>query len=299
MVSKMNTKDDWEDLKFFIALAKERKLKKAAESINSNHTTVYRRISQFEENYNLRLFDRTPAGYSLTAQGEELFEKLTSLDTKMDTIFSSLQGLENKLKGNICITTTPSLALSFLPKAIKKFRNQWPEITIDLKVSNHFFNLSKREADIAIRPATDIPLHLKGRRVGEINFAIFGTSNNKLKINKKNFLKNINQYSFIALDESLSHLSSQQWVDKHINDENIVCRVDNLTIMSKLCSEGVGLAILPQYFSKIVRNIEPIYQPKEFIGNELWVLTHKNLSKTPKIKVSTEFFYHELQNALF
>jgi len=294
----MNTKDNWENIKYFIALAKEKQLKKAAASLKSNHTTVYRRICQFEEEYNLRLFERTPTGYFLTAQGEALFNSVSGLEGQMDTVFSSLQGLENTLKGEICITTTPSLAMLFMADIIQKFQEKWPDLVIDLRVSHQIYNLSKREADIAIRPATDVPLHLMGRRVGAVNFGVFRSTRYKTKINKSKFMDEIDRHKFIVLSEELGHLSSRHWLDKVINEQHIACRVDRLTSLSELCSQGLGLAVLPLYYSGFYPDLELVYQPEEFIGNDIWVLTHKNMSRTPKIKVCTEFFYHELRKKL-
>lgn len=294
----MNTRDNWENIKYFIALAKEKQLKRAAIALNSNHTTVYRRICQFEESYNLRLFERTPSGYFLTAQGEALYNSVSGLEGQMDSVFSSLQGLENTLKGDICITTTPSFAMVFMAEIIQKFQQKWPELVIDLRVSHQIYNLSKREADIAIRPATDVPQHLMGRRVGAVNFGVFRSTRYKPEISKSAFLNEIDRHKFIVLSEELGHLSSKRWLDKLISEQNIICRVDRLTSSSELCIQGLGLAVLPLYYSDMHRGLELVYQPDEFIGNDIWVLTHKNLSRTPKIKVCTEFFYHELKKKL-
>ncbi len=292
----MNTKDDWENLKYFIALAKEKQLKRAAEALKSNHTTVYRRISQFEEKYKLRLFERTPTGYYLTPQGEALFEQVENLEGTMDAVFSSLQGLESTLKGSICITTTPSFAVSVLPAMIKKFQQQWPEIIIDLRVSHQIFNLSKREADIAIRPATDVPLHLIGRRAGRLEYGVYKSAQNyEPMVNKKQFLQNIKQHRFIVMSEELAHLPTTKWLNQQIDETNVACRVDGFVPSAELCAQGVGLAVLPMYCTQQHASLELVYTPEETIGDDVWVLTHKNLSRSPKIKVCTEFFYRELQ----
>ncbi|OIQ16487.1 MAG: hypothetical protein BM556_15205 [Bacteriovorax sp. MedPE-SWde] len=295
----MNTDENWEDLKFFIALAKEKRLQKAAKLINSNHTTVYRRITSFEEKYNTRLFESTPSGYLLTPAGEELYKKLQGVEDKMDDIFNSIQGLDTKIKGSILITTTPSIASTFLPKIIKKFQKKWPDLNVDLKVSNQFYNLSKREADIAIRPSSDVPLHLIGRNLGKLNFGIYG-SKAYFKDTKRrnNILKHMDEQSFIVLDETLDRLKSKKWLDSKLDQNTKVYKVDDLTIMAKMCDDGVGLALLPHYFSNSYKNIELIYEPKEFIGSDLWVLTHKDMSKVPKVKICTEFLYTEISKAL-
>lgn len=291
----MNIDENWEDLKYFMALAKEKRLQKAAKLIKSNHTTVYRRINQFEEKFDIQLFERTPSGYYLTPAGEELYEKVEGLEERMDTVFNSLSGLETKLKGRILITTTPSIATTFLPKIIKKFQKKWPDLVVDLKVSNQFYNLSKREADIAIRPSSEVPLHLIGRNLGKLNFGIYG-SKKYLKANKiKNgFLKSMEDHTFLALDESLERLRSKKWLDSQLKEDGKVYKVDDLTVMAKMCADGVGLGLLPHYFKNVYKELELVFEPNEFVGSDLWILTHKNMSKVPKVKTCTNFLFEEI-----
>jgi DNA-binding transcriptional LysR family regulator len=296
----MNINENWEDLKYFMALAKERRLQRAAKLIKSNHSTVYRRINNFEAKFDVKLFESTPMGYFLTPAGEELYRKLEGLEEKMDTVFSSIQGLENELKGRILITTTPSIAQTFLPPIIKTFKKKWPELLVDLKVSNQFYNLSKREADIAIRPASEVPLHLIGRNLGELNFGIYASKKYlNTAVVGDDFIDEINKHHFIALDESLEHLKSKQWLDSKLEDDSKVYKVDDLTIMAEMCNAGVGLALLPHYFTKNYKGLELVYQPKEFVGSHIWILTHKNMSKVPKVKTCTDFLYDEISKAIF
>lgn len=297
--SKMNIDENWEDLKFFLALAKTGKLLTAAKLIKSNHTTVYRRIKNFEDNFNVKLFDSTPEGYHLTVAGEELYARISKLEDQMDDIFSSIHGLESELKGRVTVTTTHSIAATFLPDILCRFRLKWPALQIDLKVSNDFYNLNKREADIAIRPSSDIPLHLIGRNAGKIQFGMF-CSKKYLKENgtKKRIISKLNEQTVISLDESLAHLKSSQWLRKMNISEDSLLYVDNVNVMAELCSSGLGVAVLPEYYAKYHHNLELLKSPKENIGSDLWVLTHKGISKSPKIKACTDFFFEEIKKIL-
>jgi DNA-binding transcriptional LysR family regulator len=295
----MNTTENWEDLKYFVALAKEQKLLRAAKRLNSNHTTVYRRIVQFEKKFDIRLFERTPSGYYLTPAGEALYEKVNGLEDQMEDVFSSIQGLENKIKGNILITTTPTIAATFLPGILKKFKKKWPELTINLKSSNQFFNLTKREADIAIRPANDVPLHLIGRNLGKINFGLYGSKQFiRTYIHKRDNFDDFMNCSFITLDDSLEHLKSKKWLDRKLKEHNSIYQVDDLVIMTKMCASNLGLALIPHYMASEYKNLELLYTPNVFVGSDLWVLTQKNLSKVPRIKTCTDFLCEEISKTI-
>lgn len=294
----MNIDENWEDLKFFISLAKEKKLIKAAKVLGSNHTTVYRRITQFEEKFNLRLFERTPTGYFLTSAGEDLYKTVHGLEEQMDSVFTSIQGLENKIKGDVSLTTTPTIATTFLPKILEKLHRIYPEINIHLKVSNQFYNLSNREVDIAIRPANKVPLHLIGRNLGKVNFGLYG-SKDFLKKNKiKNVFEDIDNITIIALDNSLEHLKSKQWLEKRLHDSSNVIRVDDIVVATKMCANNIGLALIPHYMAQEYKNLKLVFQPNKFIGSSLWVLTQKNLTHIPKVKTCTDFLCDEISKAI-
>jgi DNA-binding transcriptional LysR family regulator len=294
----MNNDINWENLKFFIALATTGRLQKAAKELGSNHSTVYRRVKSFEEEISTKLFNSTPTGYILTVAGEKLLENVGDLQEKMDEISRTIPGIDDTLKGSVSITTTSSIAETILPKILLKFKKKWPELSITLKVSNQHFNLSKREADIAIRPSSKVPDHLIGRKLGYLNFGVYGAKTYLKNKPKNNFLKNIYQFDILGLDDELSHLESKQWLDKLIEKDLNIYRVDKLTTLASFCSEGLGIAVLPDYFCLKHKNLELLYAPKNKIGSDLWLLTHKDISKGPKIKITMDFLANEIQNSL-
>src|SRR5690606_4794297 len=123
-----------------------------------------------------KLFNSTPTGYVLTNIGEKLLEEVSELEEKMDKVNRFINGIDDSIQGKISLTTTSSLAMTILPKVLASFKKTSPELCIDLKVSTNFFNLSKREADIAIRPCINPPEHLIGRNLGKIHFALYASS---------------------------------------------------------------------------------------------------------------------------
>lgn len=294
----MNTGLDWENIKYFIYLAKEGRLQRAAKLLNSNHSTVYRRVKGFEESIQMQLFESTPSGYILTAAGEKLYHSVKDLEERMDEVDRKIHGLDNTLKGVVRITTTDSLATTILPRLLKKFKKTWPGICIELKVGNQHFNLSKREADIAIRPSSEAPPHLIGRNIGYLNFGVFASKDYLKNKPKENFLQNLGSYRFIGLDDSLSHLLSKKWLDSLGVDELQIDRSDNFTTVASLCSVGLGVAVLPLYMQGIYKNLEMIHRPKEKIGSDLWVLSHKDLSRNQKVRVTKNFFVEEIKKDL-
>ncbi|MCB9397638.1 MAG: LysR family transcriptional regulator [Acidobacteria bacterium] len=288
----------WDHLKTVLVLARSGSLQAAARQLGTNHTTVYRQVRAFEEAVGLRLFESTPGGYRLTAQGDKFLETASGLDQQVADLFRSLQGMDASLSGSLCVTTTSSLATTLLPPIWKRFRETWPDLSVELKVSNTFFNLSKREADIAIRPSSDVPDYLVGRNLGPLHFGVFAAESYLNRAPKQPFPEQMEGHDFIGLDDSLGHLLSKKWLDDLIGPNCSVYRVDNLSVLGHLCEAGLGIAVLPLYFRVRHPDLRLIYQPERFLGSDLWLLTHRDLSQTAKVQTCMDFLAGALKKAL-
>src|SRR3712207_7391952 len=106
---------DWEDLRYVLAVADASSLASAARGLGVNHTTVLRRVNAFEERLGLRLFDRLPTGYALTAGGEELLAAARRMAETVTELERKLSGQDLRLEGTLRVTTTDTLMASLLP----------------------------------------------------------------------------------------------------------------------------------------------------------------------------------------
>ena len=166
---------EWDDLRYVLAVADAGSLAGAARNLGVNHTTVLRRVGAFEKRLGLRLFERLPTGYVLTAGGEELIAAARHIDDTVTALERKLAGQDLRLSGAVRVTTTDTLMASILPEILAEFRAAHPGIQVEVALSNLMFNLTKRDADVAIRPANDPPETLVGRRIAKIAFAIYAS----------------------------------------------------------------------------------------------------------------------------
>jgi len=175
---------DWDDLRFFLAVSERGSVSGAAKLLNVNHSTVLRRVASLEKRLGTRLFDRLPDGYEMTAQGEELRNQLRGISEQIVTAQTRLSGRDLGLHGAIRITTTDTLMQGLLMSYLAKFRALHSAIRMEIAVNNTFLSLTRREADVAVRPSNVIPENLVGRRVGRLRSAIYA-SKSDLKRNPK------------------------------------------------------------------------------------------------------------------
>lgn len=282
---------DWDDLRVFLAVAREGALSAAARALGVNHSTVLRRLGALESRMDVRLFDRLPTGYAMTLAGESLRDRLRGVEEQIDTAQRQLSGLDLRLSGTIRITTTDTLLIGLLGPMLAEFRALHPGIQLQLVVNNSFLSLNKREADVAIRPSNTPPDYLIGRRAGRVQTAIYAS---KAYLKARPRHRKLAELDWVALDEGLSHLAQARWLRTHIPMERIVAQVDSLNGMTQLVRAGMGTGLLLCMLADGDRQLVQIEPPSEDLDTQVWVLTHPDLKDVARIKAFTDFIHARL-----
>ena len=162
---------DWNDLRYLLAVAEHGSLSGAARALTVNHSTVLRRIGRFEDQLAVRLFERLPSGYALTAAGEALANSARQISEAVTSVERRIVGQDLRLSGQVRVATTDTLALFVLPAMVARFRAAHPEVQIELAAGNLQADLTRRDADVAVRPTQRPPDHLLGRKVCRVAYA--------------------------------------------------------------------------------------------------------------------------------
>ena len=276
---------EWDDLRYVLAVATEGSLAGAARRLGVNHTTVLRRVGAFEERLGLRLFERLPTGYVLTAGGEELIAAAHRIDDEVVALERKLAGQDLRLSGVVRITTTDTLMDTVLPGILVGFRVAHPGIAIEVAVSNLMFNLTKRDADVAIRPALDPPDALVGRRISKIAFAIYGSAGYLASQSSTA----LTDHQWIGPDDHLSGTSVARWMRAELPGADIVLRTDSLVAARNAALAGLGLAALPCYLGDTTPGLVRMHAPIAAMETALWILTHEDLRHQARIRAFTDF----------
>jgi DNA-binding transcriptional LysR family regulator len=276
---------EWDDLRYILAVANEGSLAAAARMLGVNHTTVLRRVNAFEKRLGVRLFERLPTGYVLTAGGEELIAAARHVNETVTALERKLAGQDMRLSGTVRVTTTDTLMGSILPEILAEFHASYPGIQIEIAVSNVMFNMTKRDADVAIRPVRDPPETLIGRRVAKLAFAIYGNA----QYLKEHKAKDLAAHQWVGPDDSLVGTSVAQWMRSKLPASAITLRADSLFALRRAAQAGLGLAALPCYLGDTTPDLVCVHRPIPEMETALWVLTHEDLRHTARIRAFTEF----------
>lgn len=278
---------DWDDLRYVLAVADEGSLAGGARSLGVNHTTVLRRIGAIEKRLGLRLFERLPSGYLLTAGGKEMIVAARNVDDTIAALERRLAGRDLKLSGPLRITTTDTLMASVLPAALGEFADQHSGVTIEIAIANAMYSLTRRDADVAVRPATNPPSHLVGRRIASLAFAIYASPR---YLDRTGISPSLSApHRWLAPDDSLSASTVARWMHGINGQAEIVARADSLLALRDLAREGVGVTALPCYLGDLSPGLTRLGEPIAAMTSALWVLTHEDLRETARVRAFTEF----------
>jgi DNA-binding transcriptional LysR family regulator len=277
---------DWNSLKVFLAIARRGSLSGAAKELGVNHSTIFRRLNTFEQETGSQLFERIDNRYELTSLGHELLDVAQNIEDSFDGINRHIVGNDFQPKGSVKITAPNNIAYRYLPRYISEFNILYPEIHIELLVSNQEFNMSNRQADIAVRATPSPPEHLIGRQVSILQWSVFGSKRYEDKFGLPKDINELKSHSLIGATGAMSRLPAFIWLDKHFAHQ-VKTRCDDLTAMSYFVEAGQGLAFLPD--DQLRPEILKLFSVKDSKPSYLWLLTHPDLRNVERIKLVMQY----------
>ncbi|HEX6706940.1 MAG TPA: LysR family transcriptional regulator [Albitalea sp.] len=281
----------WDDLQVFLAVCRAGSISGAAQSLAVNHSTVLRRIANLEQALAVRLFDRLPSGYALTASGNDLAEQLSGMAEQVEGAQRRLRGQDESINGVIRVTTTDTLLHAVLMPLVAAFRARHPGVQVQVVVNNSFLSLTRREADVALRGSNRPPDNLVGRRVGDIQTALYGARAYLQSLGRR---PSFEDYRFVAPDESLSHLEQAKWLHRQVPASRIAVRVDSLVGMVDAVVHGAGVGMLLCPLADARAELVRLAPPDPALDTQIWILTHPDLKQVARIRAFTQFLFESL-----
>lgn len=275
---------DWDDLRFYLAVARRGSIRGAAELLSVNASTVSRRIDAYEKKLGVRLFERLPTGYILTSAGEDMLGSAERIEDEVASLNRNLIGRDTQLNGTLRVTMPAALATHLLMPDFAAFGAKYPRIELEFAVSSEEFNLSKREADVAIRITDNPPEFLVGRNITKISKAIYASEDYLARHDPENHPESLN---WIGWEDSEAF---PQWVkNSRFSKAPIHHQTNDLLVQLEAARSGMGLAILPCFMADPVAGLRrlSIYSA-DFCG-DIWILTHKDLRSTARVRTFMDF----------
>lgn len=276
----------WDDLRFVLAIERSGSLSGAGRSLVLSHATVFRRLEALESRLGVRLFERGRSGYSPTPAGEQLALTAERIETEVAAAERLVVGQDLRPQGTVRVTATDTICFGVLMPICGAFRDCYPEVRLEIAIADELSNLSRREADVALRSTLKPKETLFGRRLGEIAQAAYGPVGHPAAAATK---PDWAAFDWVGPDASLSYPALKQWMTKNRLDERTNCRVNTLLGMREAMLAGMGLTVLPCYLCDPDPRFARIGPPIPELRTELWSLTHPDLKSVSRIRVFLEF----------
>ncbi len=272
----MNSKTNWDDFKTTLALIKHGTLAKAAAELNVTYTTVARRIARLEERLGERLFERLADGYQPTEYAHLVATQAETMRQAEDSLFRQLQLKDKKLSGPFTITSPQLVINYFLLPVLQEFKSAYPDIDLYIRATNDFVDLTRREADVAVRPSQKPGESLKGLRISEQKNTWFASKELVEKLEKDA------TYPFHVITYK-AYSSLPAGFAKTFPNAKISYTMDDMIAIHGAAKSGLGAARMPLFLGSQTPELKrlPHLTPQPY--SDVWLVAHPDIWTSAKV----------------
>jgi len=243
---------DWDKLRIFHAVAEAGSFTHAGEKLNLSQSAISRQISNLEGDLKVPLFHRHARGLVMTEQGETLYSTAHDVLLKLDAVQAKLVDSQEKPEGKLKVTTTVGLGTGWLITRIHEFLELYPDVQLDLILKDEEVDLITREADCAIRLRQPKNPDLIQRRLFTVHLHVYASPSYIKRYGQPETLEDLKHHRIISYGENApNYLVRVNWLltagmeNNKMRDASF--QVNNLRALRRVCEEGSGIAVLPDY----------------------------------------------------
>jgi DNA-binding transcriptional LysR family regulator len=277
---------EWDDLRVALAVADAGSLAGAARALNVNHTTALRRLDALEARLNTRLFERQRGGgYVPTEAGELLAQEARAIAPRVHDIERRLLGRDLRLTGTVRLTTAFVTMAYLLPRPLADFAQAHPGIEVEVAESGALLDLSRRQADVALRISSQVPEHWVGRQLGTARYRVYAKRGASGLPQRKTALPALlAKAPWIAFERDAASNRYARWMQENIPPERVRLRVDIFNSVVTMLRTGLGVGVLPSFAAAGEPELIPLSAEIDDLATPLWILTHPDLRRTARIQ---------------
>ena len=275
---------NWDDHRYFLAIAREHTLTAAGKALGVSQPTVSRRLEALETRIKVRLFDRTRYGYELTAVGLDLFDTVQQVEEDLAEVDRKIYGKDQELTGGLRITCTEPLLNSYLSPFVWQFLKQHPGIELSVICTDSPLSLSRGEADLAIRFTQRPPATLASRRLASVAYAVYSASS---AAGERFTPSNRPDWDWIGL---INETHNRMLFGTTFPEGQFKHRVDSVAAMQSMVRNGLGVTILPCYIADRDESLRRTESEIMLDGKlDLSILRHPEIRSAYRVRLFTNF----------
>jgi DNA-binding transcriptional LysR family regulator len=295
------TQDDdglrWDDMKLLLALSRTGSLSGAGARLGLNTSTVGRRLDALEASVGLHLFDRGSSGVLATEAAEALLPAAEAMERAAADALRTVAGRETEPEGTVRVTAPPGFASLLVAPALVRLCDRHPRLRVQLDAAVGYADLTRREADLALRLRRPESGDLVSRLVGEAELVpIAGT----MQAEAAGRVRDLAELRWITWGDELSHLPDARWIAGQVPAERVVLRTGSVEAQLRAIESGLGVGLHPHAFARAAR-LAPLRLAPALVkrlppwpSGQVWLVSHRALRQVPRVAVVWEFLLAEL-----
>ena len=269
-------KQNWDDLRFVLAVAETGSVSKAARRLGVNHATVLRRVADFEQRHGTSIFHKTRQGYRVLADKRDVIKAARAAESAMTTVGQLAGGHTGTLSGKLRVTSTDTFCQAVLPPMVSDLHRSSKGLFIELISANAHVDLALHQVDLAIRPALELPVGLVGDIIATLGLAVYSIDGAP--------------QDWLALSGPLARSIGGRWMAENISANDIAGASDSFFVLRELVASGTGQAILPCFLGDPDPRMKRSQTCTEHFKVPIWAACHSDQSTSPQLRILRSTF---------
>ena len=288
----------WSDFQLVLVVAEIGQLSKACEVLAMSHVTLLRKLAAIETRLKVRLFDRVRGHCQPTAAGAELVQAAQVMAPLAQNAELRVMGQDLRPSGHVRVTAAGILVNQLLLPVLRQFAQAFPDVTLEFTASRDHHSLARREADVALRVSDSVPDWLFGRQLGQVDFAVYGLRREGKPQPLQPLAQLLAQKNWIAFERDARDLKFDRWLADRLPERSVLIRSDGFEQALAMVRAGLGVALLPTFVARSGPDVTPLSAEIRALRTPLWLITHKDLRDTMRVKVLMQAVGPALAHAL-
>ncbi|MHB1110608.1 MAG: LysR family transcriptional regulator [Devosia sp.] len=278
---------DWDDLRFFLAAYRAGSSNGAARMLGVRHTTVGRRLAVLEQALGATLFIRTPEGMSPTASAVEILPLAEAAECSFLAIQRHAGSSDSLIEGKVRLTTSEAFS-DYIVRRLPQLQERHPALTVEILSGNRVFDLSRGEADIAVRMTATTQPELICRRVGDAGWSLYASEEYVARYGVPEPPTNLSGHEVIGFDESLAGTPGAQWLETHGKAAHIPLTGNSIGAVISAAVVGIGIAMVPCFLASSEPGLRRL-SPQPLSTRGIWLVFHPSVAQMARVRAVIDF----------
>jgi DNA-binding transcriptional LysR family regulator len=278
---------DWNDLRYFLAVRRAGTLAGAARALGVEHSTVSRRLAALEDALGTKLFLRGPDGFSSTPAGDQIAPLAESMEASAQAVARKVAGDNERVEGTVRLTTSEAFS-GFMVKSLARLRARHPALLVEVLSGNKNLDLSRGEADVAVRMTATSDPELLLRKLGVCGWALYATRGYLEGRAARPRLDALAGHDIITYDDTLARIPGALWLKDHGDGANVVLRGNSIVSVLNACIVGMGVTVLPCFMADPEPTLVRL-APDVLGTREMWMVVHPDRARVARVRVVMDF----------